>query len=240
MGNLVKNFYHSIEKIIIYYYEKLCQKEIFIVIDISDIAIKNNKKLNDMNQKEKLEVLESFKVITTYNSDFSGLKEKYLENSVEGINLQNFKGFIKNEESGFYIKMAIWSYIIRLLITISHFLLIVFFLYPKYICLLEEIKDTDKYYWNYNNKKNRIKIITIDSYLIIRIINFVNDIIIFICEIFILVNLEKIRVPKKFLKLYQVIKYSLFTSIIISEHLKKEVCYRSIDENIFHSIALLL
>ena len=76
MGNLVKNFYHSIERIIIYYYEKLCQKEIFIVIDIPDIALKNNKKLNEMNQKEKLEVLESFKVITTYNSDFSGLKEK--------------------------------------------------------------------------------------------------------------------------------------------------------------------
>ena len=44
MGNFVKNFYNSIRRIIIYYYEKLCEKEIFTTMDVPEIAIRNKKK----------------------------------------------------------------------------------------------------------------------------------------------------------------------------------------------------
>ena len=210
MGNLAKNICNFIKAIIFDCYEKFCQKEIFFSKKVSEYALKINKTFSQMSKKEKSNAIESLEIISSYNSDFNELKYEYLINSNKIINLEQFKMFIRNEHSGYYLKKAVFFLIIRFLYIIAQFLMIIYLEYPKYLCLSESIKDNNDYYWTNGNYKYKVKIIKIDTYLKFRILILFVDIIIIVFEIGVLKNLQKIKIHKVYLILYQLIKYGFF------------------------------
>ena len=207
MGNLAKNICNFIKDIIFDCYEKFCLKEIFFSKKVSKDALKIAKRFSQMSKKEKSDAIESLEIISSYNSDFNELKYEYLNNSTEKISLEQFKMFIRNEHSGYYLKKAVFFLIIRFLYIIAQFLMIIYLKYPKYLCLSESIKDNNDYYWTNGNYKYKVKIIKIDTNLRFRILILFVDIIIIVFEIGVLKNLQKIKIHKVYLILYQLIKF---------------------------------
>ena len=210
MGNLAKNICNFIKAIIFDCYEKFCLKEIFFSKNVSEDASKITKRFSHLSKKEKSKVIDSLEIISSYNSDFNELKYKYLNNSTRIINLEQFKIFIRNVHSGYYFKKAVFFLIIRFLYIIAQFLMIIYLEYPKYLCLSESIKDNNDYYWTNGNYKYKVKIIKIDTNLRFRILILFVDIIIIVFEIGVLKNLQKIKIQKVYLILYQLIKYGFF------------------------------
>jgi len=234
MGNLAKNICNFIKAIIFDCYEKFCQKEIFFSKKVSEYALKINKTFSQMSKKEKYNAIESLQIISSYNSDFNKLKYEYLNNSTGNINLEQFKIFIRNVHSGYYFKKAVFFLIIRFLYIIAQFLMIIYLKYPKYLCLSESIKDNNDYYWTNGNYKYKVKIIKIDTYLKFRILILFVDIIIIVFEIGVLKNLQKIKIHKVYLILYQLIKYVLFCFIIIRDFFYNDYCEISNKTNLFY------
>ena len=188
-----------------------------------------------MSKKEKSNAIESLEIISSYNSDFNELKYEYLNNSSEIINLEQFKMFIRNEHSGYYLKKAVFFLIIRFLYIIAQFLMIIYLEYPKYLCLSESIKDNNDYYWTNGNYKYKVKIIKIDTNLRFRILILFVDIIIIVFEIGVLKDLQKIKIHKVYLILYQLIKYGFFFVIIIRDFFSNDYCENSNKTNLFFS-----
>lgn len=234
MGNLAKNICNFIKAIIFDCYEKFCLKEIFFSKNVSEDALNIAKRFSQMSKKEKSNAIESLEIISSYNSDFNELKYEYLNNSSEIINLEQFKMFIRNEHSGYYLKKAVFFLIIRFLYIIAQFLMIIYLEYPKYLCLSESIKDNNDYYWTNGNYKYKVKIIKIDTYLKFRILILFVDIIIIVFEIGVLKNLQKIKIHKVYLILYQLIKYGFFFVIIIRDFFSNDYCENSNKTNLFY------
>lgn len=234
MGNLAKNICNFIKAIIFDCYKKFSLKEIFFSKNVSEEAPKVTKTFSQMSKKEKSDAIESLEIISSYNSDFNELKYEYLNNSSEIINLEQFKMFIRNEHSGYYLKKAVFFLIIRFLYIIAQFLMIIYLEYPKYLCLSESIKDNNDYYWTNGNYKYKVKIIKIDTNLRFRILILFVDIIIIVCEIGVLKNLQKIKIHKVYLILYQLIKYGFFFVIIIRDFFSNDYCENSNKTNLFY------
>lgn len=234
MGNFAKNICIFFKKIIFDCYEKLCQKEIFFFDEPPTANIRfANREFSKLSKEEKFKIIESLDIIAAYNSDFGKLKMRYLRDKPV-INLNSFKEFIQKEESGYYIKKAIFFLIIRFLFIVAQLLLTLILIYPKYECIYESIDENDENYWMNGNEKLKVKLIKINALFFIRIINAFFDFMFILFEVSVLCHLERRKFDKFYLIIVQIVRYALFWFIIILDIFQNDYCEHSENKNLFY------
>ena len=164
----IKNYIHFEKE---YYYdfivENLCFKNIFTLEKIPQITKANKRAIWEMNVNEKNEMLKGLGIISEYNHDFDKLSSKYLTNS-RAPSFTDFKSFLREERSGFYLKKAWKNYIIRNLLVLLQ-LLILHYNYPKYFCDNELVEGNSDMFWIYKNEKYKVLTIIRDKLFYLRI-----------------------------------------------------------------------
>ena len=138
------------------FFEIIFKSKIFTTNTIESNILYNTKRFSQMEDKDKILVLESLEEISVYNKDFADLKKEYYFLSMNGIiNLGKFKLFIKHLCPGYY-KMAIFYYAIRFILMMAQLLILYLLVYPKDICTDIPIEQNDKNFWTFNNEKYKV------------------------------------------------------------------------------------
>ena len=223
----------SVFKSIIYDYFGI--RQIFTLEEIPKEIITNKKSPDEVDKREIKLIMESIDLIALYNKDFSALRNNFffIENPKE-INLIQFQKFIKNYNDGYYYRKAIFSIVNRIFLFLACFLILIYFLYPKYKCTDEPFEEQDKNYWILDDEKYKVKLIYTDFLYYLRILDFIINFSMIFFEIYILYYLRRIKANKYYIIIYQLIRFILF-GIILNLEIDERSCYESPnDENHFY------
>ena len=116
-------------------------------------------------------------------------------------------------------------------------LLILFYSYPKHFCLNELIDDKlfddNTMFWNYDNKKYKVKKSYNELLFYSRIISFILDLIVIISEFIVLYNLKRIKSNMFFIIILQLFRISICVTLIYYEYTEK-ICEKTSENNIFY------
>ena len=215
-------------------FEKIFKFQIFTNKTIDSNILNNSNSLSQLNEANRRLVIESLEEISIYNADFSQLKQKYLLEFSPNVNLKNFKTYIKKYNYRIYYIKAIFSFIIRLLLTIAQFLNIILLTYPKYICQFKQIDNTDRLFWVYNQQQYKVITVNKDKEFFLRILNFVAELFFFILEGFVLLHLQRIILKKYYVLILQILRLYSNCWIIYLDFSKQDCENSQYDENMFY------
>ena len=215
-------------------FEKIFKFHIFTNKTIEGKILNNSNSLSQLNEANRRLVIESLEEISIYNADFSQLKQKYLLEFSPNVNLKNFKTYIKKYNYRIYYIKAIFSFIIRLLLTIAQFLNIILLTYPKYICQFKQIDNTDRLFWVYNQQQYKVITVNKDKEFFLRILNFVAELFFFILEGFVLLHLQRIILKKFYVLILQILRLYSNCWIIYLDFSKQDCENSQYDENMFY------
>ena len=222
----------SVFKSIIYDYFGI--KQIFTLEEIPKEIITNKKSPDEVDKREIKLIMESIDLIALYNKDFSKLRTNFFIGNPKEINLIQFQKFIKNYNDGYYYRKAIFSIVHRIFLFLACFLILIYFLYPKYKCTDEPFEEQDKNYWILDDEKYKVKLIYTDFLYYLRILDFIINFSMIFFEIYILYYLRRIKANKYYIIIYQLIRFILF-GIILNLEIDERSCYESPnDENHFY------
>ena len=218
-----KKIYYFIKKYLyVAIVEKLYIKSIFTLEKIPQFATSNHKTLAQMNNEEKKLLMKGLENITAYNQDFVALRAEYLLSSNGAANLEKFRDFIRDTESGFYLKKAILNFIFKVLLILLQ-LFILFYNYPKYFCIDKLNKGNAHMFWINNNKKYEVKEVVRDKLYYLRIISFIFDLIILGYELYDLLKLQRIKATLINILIFQFFRFSVYGIIIYFEYSEQRV-----------------
>ena len=222
----------SVFKSIIYDYFGI--KQIFTLEEIPKEIITNKKSPDEVDKREIKLIMKSIDLIALYNNDFSELRDNFFIGNPKEINLIQFQKFIKNYNDGYYYRKAIFSIVNRIFLFLACFLILIYFLYPKYKCTDEPFEEQDKNYWILDDEKYKVKLIYTDFLYYLRILDFIINFSMIFFEIYILYYLRRIKANKYYIIIYQLIRFILF-GIILNLEIDERSCYESPnDENHFY------
>ena len=209
------------------------KNEIFTYSKIESDIFDKNIPLNELDKNNKELALISLENIILEKKDFYLLSNEYLVNR-QTINLKGFKEFININYNGYYYKKAIVLLFFRFFFLIAGLCILYSLNHPEYICVDKPIDNNVKRFWIYKNEKYKVievKINYIEWFL--RMVSTLIDIIFMICELIVLINLEKINGNMYLVIFAQIFKY-LFDILVIVFVSTKEICEQSNEKNIFY------
>ena len=216
------------------FYDYFGIKQIFTLEEIPKQIITNKKSPDEVDKRELELIMESIDLIALYNDDFSELRNNFFIGNPKEINLIQFQKFIKNYNDGYYYRKAIFSIVNRIFLFLACFLILIYFLYPKYKCTDEPFEEQDKNYWILDHEKYKVKLIYTDFLYYLRILDFIINFSMILFEIYILYYLRRIKANKYYIIIYQLIRFILF-GIILNLEIDERSCYESPnDENHFY------
>ena len=222
----------SVFKSIIYDYFGI--RQIFTLEEIPKEIITNKKSPDEVDKREIKLIMKSIDLIALYNDDFSELRNNFFIGNPKEINLIQFQKFIKNYNDGYYYRKAIFSIVHRIFLFLACFLILIYFIYPKYKCTDEPFEEQDKNYWILDDEKYKVKLIYTDFLYYLRILDFIINFSMIFFEIYILYYLRRIKANKYYIIIYQLIRFILF-GIILNLEIDERSCYESPnDENHFY------
>ena len=216
------------------FYDYFGIKQIFTLEEIPKEIITNKKSPDEVDKRELKLIMKSIDLIALYNKDFSELRTDFFIGNPKEINLIQFQKFIKNYNDGYYYRKAIFSIVNRIFLFLACFLILIYFLYPKYKCTDEPFEEQDKNYWILDDEKYKVKLIYTDFLYYLRILDFIINFSMILFEIYILYYLRRIKANKYYIIIYQLIRFILF-GIILNLEIDERSCYESPnDENHFY------
>ena len=190
--------------------EKILKKEIFYFDNFLDPFMDNTKPLIRMDDSQRDSIVKSIRNHCYNNQD-------------------------KNR--GYYYYKFIIAFILKFILIITQCVLSLYYLYPKYYCVNEEVSEEDNIFWLFDKKKYKVKKVqrSGDKTFYLRLIYFIlYDFIFFFLEVYIIANMQRIKSNKYLILIFQLFKFIL-CGIIIFFDITENTCENSFnDTNIFY------
>ena len=118
-------------------------------------------------------------------------------------------------------------------------LLLLFYYYPKHFCVNELIDDKlfddNTMFWNYDNKKYKVKKDYNEPLFYLRIVGFILDLIVIISEFIVLYNLKRIKSNMFFILILQLFRMSICATLTYYDYTEK-ILEKTSENNIFYSM----
>ena len=210
------------------------KNEIFTYSKIPSNKFEKKIPLDDLDKNNEELALIALENIILEKKDFYLLSNEYLVKK-QGINLKGFKEFIINNCKGYYYKKAIVLLFFRFFFLIAGLCILYSLNHPEYICVDKPIDNNVKRFWIYKNEKYKVIEVKINyKEWFLRMVSTLIDIIFMICELIVLINLEKINGNVYLVISAQILKYFIDILVIVLVS-TKEICEQSKNEkNIFY------
>ena len=114
-----------------------------------------------------------------------------------------------------------------------------FYCYQKHFCVNELIDDKlfddNTMFWNYDNKKYKVKKDYNELLFYLRIISFILDLIVIISEFIVLYNLKRIKSNMFFIIILQLFRMSICATLTYYQYTEK-ILEKTSENNIFYSM----
>ena len=209
------------------------KNEIFTNSKIESDIFERNIPLAELDKNNKELALISLENIILEKKDFYLLSNEYLVKR-QTINLIEFKEFINLNYNGYYYKKAIVLLFFRFFFLIAGLCILYSLNHPEYICVDKPIDNNVKRFWIYKNEKYKVEVKINYKEWFLRMVSTLIDIIFMICELIVLINLEKINGNVYLVISAQIFKYFIDILVIVFVS-TKEICEQSKNEkNIFY------
>ena len=139
--------------------EKILKKEIFYFDNFLDPFMNNTKPLIRMDDSQRDSIVKSIRNHCYNNQDYSYLGIEFISifGLTNNLNYTSFKHYIVNKNRGYYYYKFIGAFILKFIIIITQCVLSLYYLYPKYYCVNEEVSEEDNIFWLFDKKKYKVK-----------------------------------------------------------------------------------
>ena len=205
------------------------KNNIFTYSKIPSNKFEKNIPLDELDKNNKKLALISLENIILEKKDFYLLSNEYLVKK-QGINLKGFKEFMIVNYNLYYYKKFIVLLFFRFFFLIAGLCILYSLNHPEYICVDKPIDNNVKRFWIYKNEKYKVIEVKINyKEWFLRMVSTLIDIIFMICELIVLINLEKINGNMYLVISAQIFKY-LFDILVIVFVSTKEICEQSKNE----------
>ena len=227
-----------------YFLEDLCKKlyreDLFRFETFPTSINKIKKPLDKLTKNEKDFLVNSVQDIGYYNNEYALLGTEFITLYSQKNDLLNrhfYKDYIERAKNGYLKKKIIALFVLKYLMILAQLYLTYYFIYPRHRCIYEHIADENENFWYCGREKCKVKEIDKfkDKIFMLRIIFFIYNIISFMIQIYVVINLERIKSNKVCVIIFQVIKYIIIGPIIYYDIFKGNYCEISKnDKNIFY------
>ena len=173
----------------------------------------NNKAFEELTLEQRINTGYGTEDIENYSIDLKNITKIYSYDYENVANINQLIPYIKSFKHGYNYYKQIFISIIKNILIILQLVFILYYNYPKHICIENEIDKNDEKYWICSNEigKCKVKEIIFDEEGILRIIY-----LLFFDLIYIIQDLKfAITLKKKSSNLYIVIIYPIFEYLIL-------------------------
>ena len=139
--------------------EKILKKEIFYFDNFLDPFMNNTKPLIRMDDSQRDSIVKSIRNHCYNNQDYSYLGIEFISifGLTNNLNYTSFKHYIVNKNRGYYYYKFIGAFILKFIIIITQSILSLYYLYPKYYCVNEEVSEEYNIFWLFDKKNIKSK-----------------------------------------------------------------------------------
>ena len=208
------------------------KNEIFTYSKIPSNKFEKKIPIDDLDKNNEELALIALENIILEKKDFYLLSNEYLVKK-QAINLKGIKEFIIVNYNGYYYKKAIVLLFFRFFFLIAGLCILYSLNHPEYICVDKPIDNNVKRFWIYKNEKYKVEVKINYIEWFSRMVSTLIDIIFMICELIVLINLEKINGNVYLVISAQIFKYFIDILVIVFVS-TKEICEQSNEKNIFY------